>query len=171
MNDQNHAFTVLIAEDDTEDAVLVQSAFREIDPAYDLITVGNGVELLHFLHNEAEFMDAVRAPRPDLILLDLNMPRMDGRQALAEIKNDPALRGIPVVVLSNSNLREDILRTYDLGAAGFIVKPQTFEDMLEVVKVIKQYWFEVVQLAGGIRQKNGISNGSAIINQAKLHYY
>jgi len=147
MNEQNKFFNILIAEDDSDDTVLVQSAFQEFDSAYNLFSVQDGVELLEYLRNQQRYLDSTSAPRPDLILLDLNMPRMDGRQALAEIKADPYLRSIPVVVLSNSDLREDILRTYDLGGAGFIVKPQTFEDMLEVVKVINQYWFEVVQLA------------------------
>jgi two-component system, response regulator len=163
MNEQNKFFNILIAEDDSDDTVLVQSAFQEFDSAYNLFSVQDGVELLEYLRNQQRYLDSTSAPRPDLILLDLNMPRMDGRQALAEIKADPYLRSIPVVVLSNSDLREDILRTYDLGGAGFIVKPQTFEDMLEVVKVINQYWFEVVQLAGGVRLKNGKSNGSVHI--------
>jgi len=163
MNEQNKFFNILIAEDDSDDTVLVQSAFQEFDSAYNLFSVQDGVELLEYLRNQQRYLDSTSAPRPDLILLDLNMPRMDGRQALAEIKADPYLRSIPVVVLSNSDLREDILRTYDLGGAGFIVKPQTFEDMLEVVKVINQYWFEVVQLAGGVRLKNGKSNGSVPI--------
>lgn len=163
MNEQNKFFNILIAEDDSDDTVLVQSAFQEFDSAYNLFSVQDGVELLEYLRNQQRYLDSTSAPRPDLILLDLNMPRMDGRQALAEIKADPYLRSIPVVVLSNSDLREDILRTYDLGGAGFIVKPQTFEDMLEVVKVINQYWFEVVQLAGGVRLKNGKSNGSGHI--------
>ena len=82
------------------------------------------------------------------------MPRMDGRQALAEIKADPDLRSIPVVVLTISNIQEDILRTYDLGGAGFIIKPETYEGMVEIVKVLNQYWFEVVELAGGEFMKN-----------------
>lgn len=171
MNDQKQTFSILIAEDDSDDTVLVENAFQEISTSYNLFSVRDGVELLNFLRHQGGFLDATSNPRPDLILLDLNMPRMDGRQALAEIKTDPELRGIPVVVLSNSDVHEDILRTYDLGAAGFIIKPQTSEDMLEVVKVINQYWFEVVELAGGVRITNGKSNGSAIFNQVKLHYY
>lgn len=163
MNDQNKLFNILIAEDDSDDTILVKSAFQEFDSVYNLFSVQDGVELLNYLRNQVGFFNPTSAPRPDLILLDLNMPRMDGRQALAEIKSDPELRSIPVVVLSNSDLQEDVLHTYDLGGAGFIVKPQTFEDMLEVVKAINQYWFEVVQLAGGVRLKNGKSNGSVHI--------
>jgi len=163
MNDQNHFFTILIAEDDSDDKILVQSAFAELDLAYNLFSVQDGFELLNYLRKQGGFLDSTTAPRPDLILLDLNMPRMDGREALAEIKSDPALRSIPVVVISNSVVQEDILRTYDLGGAGFIIKPQTFEGMHEVVKVLNRYWFKVVQLAGGVRGKNGKGNGSAPI--------
>jgi len=163
MNDQNQLFTILIAEDDSDDKVLVQSAFQEFDSVYNLFSVQDGFELLNYLRKQGGFLEPTAAPRPDLILLDLNMPRMDGRQALAEIKADPALRSIPVVVLSNSSVQEDILRTYDLGGAGFIIKPQTCEGMHEVVKILNRYWFKVVQLAGGVRGKNGKSNGPAHI--------
>ena len=163
MNDQNQLFTILIAEDDSDNQVLVQSAFQEFDSVYNLFSVQDGFELLNYLRKQGGFLEPTAAPRPDLILLDLNMPRMDGRQALAEIKADPALRSIPVVVLSNSSVQEDILRTYDLGGAGFIIKPQTCEGMHEVVKILNRYWFKVVQLAGGVRGKNGKSNGPAHI--------
>ena len=155
MNDQHLTFTILIAEDDSDDCVLVQTAFQQDEIPYNLFCVPDGLELLNYLRNQDRYADPSRAPKPDLVLLDLNMPRMDGRQALAEMKADPVLRGIPVVVLSNSSLQEDILRTYDLGGAGFIIKPQTLEEMVEIVKVLKQYWFEVVELAGSDHIKNG----------------
>ena len=155
MDDQNQAFTILIAEDDSRDGVLVQTAFRQVDMPYNLYAVSDGNELLNFLRNQGRYLDSDTAPRPDLVLLDLNMPRKDGRQALAEMKADPNLRGIPVVVISDSSLQEDILRTYDLGGAGFIIKPPTLEKMVEIVKILKQYWFEVVELAGRARVKNG----------------
>jgi two-component system response regulator len=170
MNDQHQTFTILIAEDDSDDTVLVQRAFTEINIAYNLVSVKDGVELLNYLRHQDRFGDQASYPRPDLILLDLNMPRMDGRQALVVIKRDPDLRGIPVVVLSNSNVPEDILLTYDLGGAGFIIKPQTIDDMLDVVRVINQYWFEIVQLAGGVRANNGKAIHAAVINPAKFHY-
>jgi len=155
MNDQNQAFSILIAEDDSDNCVLVQTAFRQVDMPYNLYSVSDGHELLNFLRNQGRYLDSDAAPRPDLVLLDLNMPRKDGRQALAEMKADPNLRGIPVVVLSNSGLQEDILHTYDLGGAGYIIKPPTLEGMVEVVKVLNQYWFEVVELTESDHVKNG----------------
>jgi two-component system, response regulator len=164
MKDQSRVITILLAEDDSDDRVLVQKAFQEIDQADDLFFVQDGIELLQYLHKQGRYSTPNSAPRPDLILLNLNMPRMDGRQALAEIKTDPDLRSIPVVVLTNSSNQEDILRTYDLGGAGFIIKPKTFIDMLEIVKVLNQYWFEVVELASGERVKKAKRNNSALFS-------
>jgi CheY-like chemotaxis protein len=155
MKDQSQVFTILLAEDDSNTCLLVEKAFQEIDWTSDLFFVADGIELLQYLRKQDKYLAPTSAPRPDLILLDLNMPRMDGRRALAEIKADPDLRSIPVVVLTISNTQEDILRTYDLGGAGFIIKPMTFEGMVEVVKVLNQYWFEVVELASGEVIKNG----------------
>jgi len=160
MNDYHQTFTILIAEDDSDDCVLVQTAFQQADMVHNLFCVPDGNELLNFLRHQANYADPARAPKPDLVLLDLNMPRMDGRQALAEMKADPGLRSIPVVVLSNSSLQEDILRTYDLGGAGFIIKPPTLEGMVEVVNVLKQYWFEVVKLAESDHVKIGTGSRS-----------
>ena len=110
--------------------------------------------MLQYLNREGSYAAPAYAPRPDLILLDLNMPRMDGRHALAEIKSNPELRSIPVVVLTNSYTHEDILRTYDQGGAGYILKPVNFANMIEIVKVLNEYWFEVVELASGERVRN-----------------
>jgi CheY-like chemotaxis protein len=162
VRDQSRTITILLANSDSNDSVLVERAFHEIDQSYHLSVVHDGMELLQYLRKRGRYVAPASAPRPDLILLDLNMPRMDGRQALAEIKTDILLRSIPVVVLTSSNAQEDILRTYDLGGAGFIIKPETFSDMVEVVKVMNQYWFEVVELAGGERVKNGASDNSAL---------
>ncbi len=149
MTNQSQSITILTAEDDPDDRVIVEKAFQEAGQDNNLFFVQDGLELLQYLRKKGRYTAPTAAPRPDLILLDLNMPRMDGRQALAEIKADPDLRSIPVVVLTISNTQEDILHTYDLGGAGFIIKPETFEDMVEVVKVLNQYWFEVVELASG----------------------
>lgn len=162
MHDHNRKITILLAEDDSNDCILIQKAFQEIDSAYDLVFVKNGIDLLQYLNKQGKFSEPASAPRPDLILLDLNMPRMDGRQALAEIKSDLYLRSIPVVVLTNSHSQEDILRTYDLGGAGFIIKPQTFEGIVEVVKVLNQYWFEVVELANGEHVRQAKKNNYAL---------
>jgi CheY-like chemotaxis protein len=154
MNDQSRTITILFANADSNGFSLFEKAFREIDLAYDLFFVQDGIELMQYLRKQGRYLAPTFTPRPDLILLDLDMPRMDGRQALAEIKTDMNLRSIPVVVLTNSDTQEDILLTYDLGGAGFIIKPETFEGMFEVVKVLNQYWFEVVELASGGHLKN-----------------
>jgi CheY-like chemotaxis protein len=154
VNDQNHKITILFAEDDPDECLLVQKAFQEIDTSYDIFSVPDGIELLQYLNKEGIYAAPAFAPRPDLILLDLNMPRLDGRQALAAIKSNPDLRSIPVVVLTNSYTHEDILRTYDLGGAGYILKPLNFANMIDIVKVLNEYWFEVVELASGERVRN-----------------
>jgi two-component system response regulator len=140
--------SILYAEDDPEDRMLVLDAMQESRLANPLHTVSDGEELLEFLRCEGRY--AERQPEnPGLILLDLNMPRKDGREALAEIKQDPGLRRIPVVVLTTSQAEEDILRTYDLGVSGFITKPVTFEGLVLAVKALGKYWFEIVDLPPG----------------------
>ena len=149
---------ILYADDDLDDCQFVEEALEECDAKFDLVFVHDGVELLQYLHQEGSYSKPTSAPRPDLILLDLNMPRKNGREALAEIKADPKLRGIPVVILSISDDDEDILSTYQLGGAGFIIKPSSIADMVEIVKVLNQYWFEVVELADGVHSKKITSN-------------
>ncbi len=148
MSDQSLPLTILSAEDDPDDCLLVEDAFRESGQESHLTFVQDGHALLDYLHREGDFATPEEAPRPDLILLDLNMPGKDGRESLAEIKADPDLRSIPVVVLTTSTAEEDILRTYDLGCAGYITKPASYQDMLDMVKVLNQYWFEIVELIG-----------------------
>jgi CheY-like chemotaxis protein len=145
----SQSVTILIAEDDPDDCLLMEEVFRESGQGYNLVFVQDGVELFQYLRHQASYATSPSPRRPDLILLDLNMPRMDGLEALAEIKTDPNLRSIPVVVLTVSSTEEYILRTYELGGAGFIIKPANIDDMLNVVKVLIQYWFEVVELANG----------------------
>ena len=101
---------------------------------------------MDYPHHRGNFADMGSSPAPGLILLDLNMPRKDGRTALAEIKSHPSLRGIPVVVLTTSRAEEDILRTYDLGVSSYIPKPVTFEGLVDVMMTLKKYWFEIVEL-------------------------
>jgi two-component system response regulator len=101
---------------------------------------------LDYLRHKGKFTNPVEAPPADLILLDLNMPRKDGREALAEIKSDPRLRYIPVVVLTTSKAEEDIMRSYDIGAASYITKPVTFDGLVEAIKQLKQYWVQIVRL-------------------------
>lgn len=134
---------LLMAEDDEEDRVLVRKAFGRARLANALDIVEDGVQLLEYLRNEEPYCDK---QRPDLILLDLNMPRKDGREALKEIKADPALHNIPVVVMTASSADEDIVRSYDLGVSSYIQKPVTFEKLVSVVEVLGRYWFEIVKL-------------------------
>ena len=138
--------SLLVAEDDPEDRMLTQDALEESQVANQLHFVVNGEELLDFLYQRKEFADKEAYPRPGLILLDLNMPKKDGREALAEIKADPDLRRIPVVVLTTSKAEEDILRTYNLGVSSFITKPVSFDGLVEVMQTLSKYWFEIVEL-------------------------
>ncbi len=138
--------TILMADDDPDDCMLAKEALEENRLANGLRFVGDGEELMDYLYQRGNYKEPVAAPRPGMILLDLNMPRMDGREALKEIKADPDLRRIPVVILTTSKAEEDILRTYDLGASSFITKPVTFESLVEVMKALAKYWFEIVEL-------------------------
>lgn len=140
------SITILYADDDLDDQMLVRDAMQEARLANDLQFVNDGEELLDYLHNRGKFDDPEKYPTPGLILLDLNMPRLDGREALKIIKADPALRMIPIVVLTTSKVEEDILRSYNLGVNSFVVKPVTFSSLVEVVKSLAVYWFDIVQL-------------------------
>ena len=137
---------ILIADDDPEDRQMTKEALEESYMLNSLQFVEDGVELMDYLHHRGKFADKARNPTPGLILLDLNMPKKDGREALREIKSDPALRRIPVIILTTSKAEEDILRSYDLGVNCFITKPVTFAGLLEVTRSIGQYWFEIVEL-------------------------
>lgn len=150
------AITILMAEDDPDDRLLAREAFEESRLANILHIVEDGEELMDYLYCRGEY-DHLSAPRPGVILLDLNMPRKDGREALSEIKADPDLRRIPVVVLTTSKAEEDILRTYNLGVNSFIVKPVTFTDLVQVMRVLGQYWFEIVELPPDYQE--GDTNG------------
>src|SRR3982751_3797434 len=138
--------TILLADDDADDRMLARDALKESRLANDLRYVENGEELMDYLLRRGAYADPAVSPTPGLILLDLNMPRKDGREALREIKSDPRLRHIPVVVLTTSKAEEDIYRTYDLGVNSFITKPVTFEGLVSVMKALGQYWFEIVEL-------------------------
>jgi len=142
-----YSITILIADDDPEDRMLAAEALEESRLVNDVHFVEDGEELLDYLHQRGKFSDPHVAPRPGLILLDLNMPRMDGREALAAIKKDPDLKRIPIVVLTTSKAETDIYRSYDLGVNSFIVKPVSFDSLVDVMQVIGRYWFEIVELA------------------------
>lgn len=138
--------TILIAEDDPDDRELTRDALQECRLANDVHFVNDGEELLDYLHRRGRYVSLKPAPLPGLILLDLNMPRKDGREALKEIKGEPAFKRIPVIVLTTSKAEEDILRTYDLGVNSYITKPVTFDSLVETIKVLGRYWFEIVEL-------------------------
>jgi CheY-like chemotaxis protein len=136
---------ILMADDDADDRLLAKDALAECNLSNELLFVENGEDLLDYLHRRGKF-SGVTGPRPGLILLDLNMPRKDGREALREIKMDPELRKIPVVVLTTSKADTDISQIYELGANSFISKPVTFESLVNVMKIISNYWLGIVEL-------------------------
>jgi CheY-like chemotaxis protein len=148
---------ILMADDDADDRMLARDAWQESRLGNTFRFVEDGQELMDYLHRKGKYAHE-DAPRPGLILLDLNMPRKDGRQALQEIKSDPELRRIPVVVLTTSKTEEDILRTYDLGANSFISKPVTFERLVDIVRTLGTYWFNIVELPNG---SSGTGGGAA----------
>ena len=140
------AITILYADDDAEDRMLVKDAWAENRLANELHFVEDGEELMDYLRRRGSYTHLADKPLPGMILLDLNMPRKDGREALQEIKADPRLRSIPVVVLTTSKAEEDILRAYDLGVNSFILKPVTFQSLVDLTLTLSKYWFEVVEL-------------------------
>ncbi|MEW5857647.1 MAG: response regulator [Cyanobacteriota bacterium] len=135
-----------MADDDEDDRLLAKEALEECRLANDLHFVVDGEDLMDYLYHRGKYSQLIKSPRPGLILLDLNMPKKDGREALQEIKSDPKLRLIPVIVLTTSKAEEDIYRTYDVGANSYIAKPVTFESLVSVMKVLGKYWFEIVEL-------------------------
>ena len=138
--------TILMADDDADDRTLTKEALEEGRLMNEIRFVENGEELLEYLRRQGRFAPPAEAPRPGLILLDLNMPRKDGRAVLKEIKSDPELRTIPVVVLTTSKADEDVYRSYDLGVNSYIVKPVTFEALVDILQTLEKYWFEIVEL-------------------------
>ena len=142
--------TILMADDDEEDCALTKEAMSDARLANEMRFVSDGEELMDYLHKRGKYGNGNDAPRPGVILLDLNMPKKDGREALAEIKSDPDLRRIPVCVLTTSSDEEDIFRTYDLGVNSFMTKPVTFAGLVEVLQTWSRYWFEVVDLPNGV---------------------
>ena len=143
---KNSSITILVADDDADDRMMIKDAFHESRLANQLMFVNDGEELMDYLGRKDKYCDREKSPRPGLILLDLNMPRKDGREALKEIKADANLRSIPVVILTTSKAQEDIYRTYDLGVSSFITKPVSFESLVGITRDLGRYWFEIVEL-------------------------
>ena len=146
MNARKDSLTILVADDDEIDRGFLRKAWEESRVSNDLRFVGDGEELIEYLHHAGRYSDPASAPRPAVILLDLNMPKKDGREALREIKIDSELRHIPIIILTGSKAEEDILRSYDLGANSYITKPVTFEALADVLQVLRRYWIEIVDL-------------------------
>lgn len=138
--------TILLADDDPDDRLLTKQALEENRLANDLRFVEDGEQLVDYLFRRGRYANPELSPRPGLVLLDLNMPRKDGREALLEIKSNNHFRHIPIVVLTTSKAEEDIYRSYDLGVNSYITKPVTFDSLVEVMKTLGKYWFEIVEL-------------------------
>jgi len=137
---------ILMADDDADDRMLTKDALQESRVLNELRFVEDGEELMEYLTRKGKYENADDSPRPGLILLDLNMPKKDGREALKEIKSDPNLRRIPVVIMTTSKAEEDIFRSYDFGASSFITKPVTFDRLVELMRTLGEYWVEFVEL-------------------------
>jgi chemotaxis family two-component system response regulator Rcp1 len=144
MNDNTEPIEILLVEDNPGDARLAVEALKDGKVRNNLYHVEDGVEAMQFLHRQGE--EYAHAPHPDLILLDLNLPRKDGREVLAEIKEDPELRLVPVVVLTTSEAERDLVRTYDLHANAYVVKPIDLDQFVEVVQAIEDFWLTIVKL-------------------------
>lgn len=141
--------TILMADDDPDDRQLTREAFEECHLANDLRFVEDGVELMDYLCRRGKYSDPSRSPYPGLLLLDLNMPRKDGREALKEIKSDPRLKNLRVIILTTSKAEEDVHRSYNLSATSYITKPVTLTALIEVIKTLGKYWLEIVELPDG----------------------
>lgn len=138
--------TILVADDDADDRMMIEDALKENRLANDLRFVQDGEELMDYLRRRGKYASARSSPRPGLILLDLNMPRKDGREALREIRQETRLREIPIIILTTSKTEEDIYRSYHLGVNSFITKPVTFDSLVTITREIGRYWFEIVEL-------------------------
>ena len=159
MNDNGNSITILMADDDPDDRMLAKDALKEARLANALHFFEDGEQLMDYLLRRGKYTDTLEFPQPGLILLDLNMPKKDGREALREIKAAPELRQIPIVVLTTSKAEEDIYRTYDLGVNSFITKPVSFESLVEIMKAMGKYWFEIVELPPeGFGRRDGESS-------------
>ncbi len=149
--------TILMADDDGEDCTLVGEALREIAAPYTLRFVHNGEELFDYLRHQGEYEHTRDAPLPDLILLDLRMPRKDGRETLRELKADPLWRNIPVVALTTSTARDDVRLCYDMGVNAYVTKPATYRELVRILGAVTRYWFEVAELPPRVHD-GGIAN-------------
>jgi len=151
-----NSIVILMADDDLDDVMLVRDALNDSSCEVDFRYVEDGDEAMDYLLRRGRYEDGDLAPRPSLILLDLNMPRKDGMQTLHEIRNCPEIRTIPVVVLTTSRDRELMLRIYRLGGSAFITKPSVYKDMIKTMERLCAYWFKTVSLPDPIPEHSGI---------------
>ena len=145
MFDPQQPFEILLVEDNPGDVVLTREAFREGRLAHRLSTVEDGEEAMRFLRREGKYHDA---PRPDVILLDLNLPKKDGRELLAEVKDDPSLRYIPIIVLTTSDAEQDVWKAYKLHANCYLTKPIEVDDFIKKIRSLEDFWLSIVRLPG-----------------------
>ena len=143
-NKQISEYCILIADDDNDDQYMIKQAFNGISLTEEIQTVSDGVELLDYLFKKGKYRD-VRTPVPKIILLDLNMPKKDGRECLKEIKNHSDLKKIPIIIYSTSSNPDDISYAYDHGASSYIIKPYSYQELVKIMEVFKQYWFNIVK--------------------------
>jgi len=143
---RHRSVVILMADDDPDDRMLAKDAVEEAELSNAVHFVEDGEELMDYLHRQGGYTELDETPLPGLILLDLNMPRKDGREALREIKESPLLRRIPIIILTTSKSEEDITRSYEMGANSFITKPMTFDSLVTLMKMIGQYWLDLVEL-------------------------
>lgn len=146
MTTNKSQITIVMADDDDDDYLLTKKALAESKLLNKLHRVKDGEELIEYLRHQGQYENVSDYERPGIILLDLNMPRKDGREALREIKSDPDLSSIPVVVFTTSKAEEDVYKTYQLGVNSFITKPVTFDNLIKVMQALGQYWLEIVEL-------------------------
>jgi two-component system response regulator len=147
--------TILMADDDEDDRDMTQHAFADARLANDLRFVCDGEELMDYLKRRGKYRDPATSPRPAILLLDLNMPKKDGREALEEIKADPALRQIRIIILTTSRDDKDVYQAYDVSAASYITKPVNFDGLVEAIKALGKYWLETVELPQN--EKGGVT--------------
>jgi CheY-like chemotaxis protein len=138
--------SILIADDDVDDRELIQAAFEESAAQHHIAFVENGEELIHYLQRDGHYADETLHPFPHIILLDLNMPKKDGREALKELKSDQRFKSIPVIILTTSMEEKDIIKSYELGVNSYIIKPVTYTELVEFTRVLSQYWFDIAKL-------------------------
>ncbi len=146
MSRSSYPIRIVVADDDPDDRMMIKDAFEEAKLGNPVDFVQDGVELMEYLRREGQYANMKNQPFPGFILLDLNMPRKDGRTALKEIKESADLHRIPIVILTTSKAEEDIIKTYNLGVNSFICKPVSFDGLVEIVKTVGRYWIEIVAL-------------------------